>query len=370
MLRRRWIDFDPWTPFFTVLLLVAGLVTIYSATYGSRGMKYIHHHLISMAIGLVILITTAVINYEWLLTIAPYFYASSLALLVITLVFGKTISGSRSWISLGSISLQTAEVAKIAVALMWARIFGGRTPQRLRHFTFGDFITSSAISSIPMVLILLQPDFGTVLTFIPPLILMWLLLRMPWKYWVVLIFAMSVLIPVGWSHLKPYQKARILVFAQEEKMDPKGPAYQVFQSKIAIGAGGLLGKGFQKGSQTQLGFVPERHTDFVLTTLGEEWGFAGISIILCLYAFLFYRWLDMASQTYDLSGQMLIIVFLGFWCCHVIINAGMVIGWAPVTGLPLPLISYGGSFLLFCMASTGIIMNVYWLRRIIQMKLE
>ena len=370
MIRRRWFDFDFWTPVMMFFLLVIGLVAIYSATVQSRGLIYFHKQMLWILLGIGVFLLTLFINYERWLIVAPYIYSFAVVALVLTLVFGRRIAGSRSWFVIGPFHLQTAEMAKIAVALMWSRIIGGRPIRRLTQFRPSDLFLTGGIAAVPMGLILLQPDFGTALTFILPLIFVWILMRMPLRYWVLLALSILILIPFGWRHLKPYQQARILVFMQRDNPDARGPGYQVYQSRIALGSGGLLGKGFQRGSQTQLGFVPERHTDFVLTTIGEEWGFVGIAVILLLFILLFYRWFDLALQTPDPSGQMLIITLSAFWIFHVLINAGMVIGWAPVTGLPLPLISYGGSFLMFCMGSAGMILNVYWVRNIIQMKLD
>ena len=368
-MRRRWIDFDPWTPIIVLVLLCIGLTAIYSATYSSRGLSYVKRQLLAVALGLIILAAVMLSNYEWWLTHAHHLYFLAMVLLGLTLVLGRAVSGSRSWLIFGPFHFQTAEAAKLAAALMWARVIGGRPPQRLRTFRFSDFVLTTFIAAVPMSLIMLQPDVGTAMTFLFPLGVLWILLRMPFRYWLTLAMIFVIALPVGWINLKPYQKERIRVFLGAEKTDPHGPGYQVWQSKIALGSGGLLGKGFQKGSQTQLGFVPERHTDFVLTTLGEEWGFLGVSAVLFLYLFLFLRWYDMALQTYDPSGQVLMVTLAAFWFCHVVVNAGMVIGWTPVTGLPLPLVSYGGSFVIFCLASVGFILNVYWIRRLIQMKL-
>lgn len=368
-MRRRFMDLDKWTPVIIFLLIIIGCLAIYSATFQSKGHFYIKRQIIGICVGLIAFLITLIVNYERWLALAPYIYGFSIFILILTLFIGKRISGSKSWLVFGPLQFQSAELAKIAVALMWSRVIGGRPPERLMQFRLSDFFLSSGLAFVPMVLILMQPDFGTALTFIFPLIIVWMLMRMPLRYWVVVACLIIIVAPVGWRILKPYQKARLMVFLQDEPVDTRGPGYQVYQSKIALGSGGLFGKGFKQGSQTQLGFVPERHTDFVMTTLGEEWGFIGVAVVLFLFILLYYRWFDMALEVTDTSGQMLIATLSGFWIFHTLINTGMVIGWAPVTGLPIPLISYGGSFMLFCMASAGMIMNVYWVRNLIQMKL-
>ncbi|MCS7313040.1 MAG: rod shape-determining protein RodA [Acidobacteria bacterium] len=360
----RWMDFDPVTWLIVVLLLAIGLTTIYSTTVDARGGRYVYRQLLAIGLGLLASAAFGLISYEKWLAWAPTLYVGSMALLIGTLIFGHAVSGSKSWLVAGPFRLQPSEIAKLAVILMWARIYGGRHAERLRthRFSLRDLLSTSAVAALPIGLILLQPDFGTALTFLFPLAVLWFFLRMPWRYWLVLGWVGLMAMPVGWSMLKPYQKARVLTFLKSEAIDPRGAGYQVLQSKIALGAGGFWGKGFRQGSQAQLGFVPERHTDFVLASFGEEWGFVGIVLIFLLYMGLLARWFTLAGRTPDPAGQMLIALVLAFWIFHFGINAGMVIGWFPVTGLPLPLVSYGGSFLLFCLSSVGLVLNVYWRR--------
>jgi len=360
----RWMDFDPVTWLIVVLLLAIGLATIYSATVDTRGTRYVYRQLLAIGLGLLAGAAFGLISYEKWLSWAPTLYAASIALLVGTLAFGHAVSGSKSWIGIGSFRLQSSEMAKLAVVLMWARIYGGRHAERLRTspFRLRDLGVTSAIAALPVGLILLQPDFGTALTFFFPLAVLWFLLRMPLRYWLVLGLAALMAVPIGWSLLKPYQKARVLTFLKSEAIDPQGSGYQVLQSKIALGSGGFWGKGFRQGSQAQLGFVPARHTDFILASLGEEWGFIGIVLVFLLFMALFARWFTLAGRTPDPAGQLIIALVLAFWVFHFGVNAGMAIGWFPVTGLPLPLVSYGGSFLLFCLSSVGLVLNVYWRR--------
>ncbi len=369
-MERRWVDFDGWSIILAGLLILGGLLAILSATIQSRELYYFRRQLMWVGIGFIVFLLFLIVSYEKWLRWSIFFYIMSVGLLIATLFFGARISGSKSWLVFGPIHIQSSEFAKLAVSLFLARIIGDRSPDQFRKFRFSDFLLVTCITGLPAGLILLQPDFGSALTFIAPCLVLWFLLRMPLKIWLSLFLLIALLFPLGWRHLKPYQRARIAVFLQKEGTNVRGPAYQVYQSKIALGSGGFWGKGFQKGSQTQLGFVPERHTDFIMTTIGEEWGFLGVFLVLVFFLLLFHRWTVIAEKTPDPAGKILVLIILSFWAFHFFINVGMVIGWAPVTGLPLPLVSYGGSFMLFCLSSLALVMNVYWFRHIMALRLS
>jgi rod shape determining protein RodA len=213
------------------------------------------------------------------------------------------------------------------------------------------------LTAVPIGLILLQPDLGTAMVLIPVVAVGAYLAGIQWKHAAVMVLAAALMVPIGWHHLKPYQKERVSTFLRPEE-DPKGSGYQILQSKIAVGSGGFWGKGLGHGSQNQLGFVPVRYSDFILAALAEELGFAGVFVTLVLYTALLLRLIQNAQHAKDRAGMFLVMgvaAILGF---HVLVNVAMVIGFMPVTGIPLPLMSYGGSAMLFVFLALGLVMNV------------
>ena len=240
----------------------------------------------------------------------------------------------------------------IIVAL--ARFF---TEVRTDVLSLSDLCKAGVLTAVPVGLILLQPDLGTALVLVPVAVVGAYLAGIQWKHAAVLLLAGAMMLPVGWHFLKPYQKERVTTFLRPEN-DPKGSGYQILQSKIAVGSGGFWGKGLGHGSQNQLGFVPVRYSDFILAALAEETGFAGVFVALLLYAALLLRLIQNAQRAKDRAGMFLVMgvaAILGF---HVLVNVAMVIGFMPVTGIPLPLMSYGGSATLFVFLALGLVMNV------------
>jgi rod shape determining protein RodA len=229
---------------------------------------------------------------------------------------------------------------------------------RTDRLALADLAKIAALVGVPLALILLQPDLGTALTLIPITLAGAFLAGIKWKHALVLVVLAGLSIPVAWHFvLKPYQKARLTTFLQPEK-DPQGSGYQILQSEIAVGSGGLWGKGLGRGSQNQLGFVPVRYSDFILAALGEELGFAGVFLTLLLYAGLLSRLILNARQAKDRAGMYLVGGVAAILAFHIFVNAAMVIGWMPVTGIPLPLVSYGGSATLFVFMALGLVMSV------------
>jgi len=214
-----------------------------------------------------------------------------------------------------------------------------------------------AIIGAPVLLILFQPDFGTAATFAPLVGVAMFFGGIRWRYWVIALLIVAIALPLGWQMLKGYQKERILIFLNPER-DPLGSGYQVTQAKIAIGSGGIHGKGFRNGTQAKLEFLPARHTDFIFAVLGEEWGFIGVVIVLGLYLFLIVQSLSFAKHARDRGGTFLIIALICFFIFHILINVSMQIGVLPTTGIPLPLISYGGSSTMMFLMAIGLMLNV------------
>ena len=351
-------DFD-WTLLGIVgAISGVGLLEIYSATHASlmAGMHW--KQLTWIGIGLVGMFLISRIDYHTLMDQAPALYAIGVASLLIVLVIGSSRLGARRWISIGGIAyLQVSELMKLIIIIALARYF---TEVRTDRLTLSDMVKIGILTLVPVGLILKQPDLGTAMVLIPVAVVGALLAGVEWKHLAAGIVLVALLVPVGWNmrrHLKPYQQQRIQTFLHPEE-DQRGAGYQILQSEIAVGSGGFWGKGFGKGSQNQLGFVPVRYSDFILAALAEEQGFIGVCFVLLLYLGLILRLVDNAQKAKDKAGMYIVMgvtAILGF---HVLVNASMVIGYMPVTGIPLPLMSYGGSATAFVFLALGLVMNV------------
>jgi len=273
-------------------------------------------------------------------------------------MIGHSRFGAKRWVALGGgVNLQVSELMKLIIIVVLARFF---TDVRTDRLTLRDIVKVALLTGIPVGLILIQPDLGTALVLIPVAVVGSFLAGIEWKHMAAGLMIIALMIPVGWNmrhHLKPYQQQRITTFLHPEE-NPRGAGYQILQSEIAVGSGGFWGKGFGKGSQNQLGFVPVRYSDFILAALAEEQGFIGVCVVLLLYLGLILRLVDNAQKAKDRAGMYVVMgvtAILGF---HVLVNASMVIGYMPVTGIPLPLMSYGGSATAFVYMALGLVMNV------------
>ena len=351
---RFWRDFD-W-PLLAVALLLGGigLLEIYSSTLNMQSENFFLRQLVWFGAGVVLLFIVASIDYHVLAENVALLYLGATIILVYVLLFGRTVAGSKSWLGIGSFGLQPSEIAKMVVVIALARYLSGLK----RHYmSFTEILTAFAICALPVVLIALQPDLGTALTFVP-IIAFGLFVRGVRP--VVLVSGVLIVIlmlPLAWLALKDYQKDRIITFLQPET-DPLGSGYQVIQSKIAIGAGGVWGKGLFEGSQNQLGFLPTRHTDFIFSVVAEELGFVGVCITLGLLLTLVFRSLSSATTSRDTLGLFIVVGVVGIFVFHILVNVGMVIGFMPITGIPLPFVSYGGSSVLMAFAGLGLIISV------------
>jgi rod shape determining protein RodA len=351
-------DFD-----WTLLAIVGaisglGVAEIYSSTHasGMAGMQY--RQLIWIAVGLAGMFLISRVDYHTLLDQALVLYGVGLASLLIVLAIGHSRFGAKRWVALGGgVNLQVSELMKLIIIVVLARYFSEVRTDRL---TLTDLAKVGLLTLVPVGLILKQPDLGTAMVLVPVAVMGVFLAGIDWKYTVAGALLIGILIPFGWhmrSHLKPYQQQRIATFLHPEE-DQRGAGYQILQSQIAVGAGGFWGKGFGKGSQNQLGFVPVRYSDFILAALAEEQGFIGVCVVLLLYLGLILRLVDNAQKAKDKAGMYVVMgvtAILGF---HVLVNASMVIGYMPVTGIPLPLMSYGGSATAFVFLALGLVMNV------------
>ena len=359
MFDRRLIENWDWILLLLLLLLAAiSIFNLYSATYQVREMggsqvfvKQIYWYLI----GFVVFFTMTTFNYYILQQLAYPAYFVAVILLIIVLVTGKATSGSQRWISLGPLSFQVSEMAKIAVVLVLAKFFS--EGNRFQEYNWKDLLQPLALIAIPAFLILKEPDLGTTLHLVAAALSMILFVKIDWKSMVILAIPALAAAPFIWFRLKTYQQARILTFLRPD-MDPLGAGYHINQSKIAIGSGLFWGKGYLQGTQTRLHFLPEQHTDFAFSVLAEEWGFSVSLCLLLIYLILILWGLNIAKDAKNKFGSLLAvgIIAVVFW--QVVINVGMVTGLLPVVGIPLVLFSYGGSSLVTTMGAMGLLMNI------------
>ena len=350
-------DFD-WVLLGIVAAINAlGILEIYSSTHASAmaGMQW--KQIIWIGIGFVAMFLISRLDYHTLLDQAPILYIAGVLGLLVVLLVGFSRLGAKRWISLGGENFQVSELMKLIIIIVLARFFSEVRTDRL---TFSDLLKVGAITLVPVALILKQPDLGTALTLIPVALVGAFLAGIEWKHQLIGLVLLAMLIPFGWhmrTHLKPYQQQRIQTFLHPEE-DQRGAGYQILQSEIAVGSGGFWGKGFGKGSQNQLGFVPVRYSDFILAALAEEQGFIGVCVVLLLYLALILRLVDNAQKAKDRAGMYVVMGVTAILAFHVLVNASMVIGYMPVTGIPLPLMSYGGSSTAFVFLALGMVMNV------------
>jgi rod shape determining protein RodA len=389
-----------------VLLLGVGLLTLYSAgqtDVPSAAADVWKRQIVWVGVGVVAGALTARVSPRILEWVTPAVYWGSIVLLLLTLFIGTgagTAAGSKSWLAFGGVRLgQPAELAKIATILMLARHLGGT---RETPFTLVQLIPSVAIVGVPFVLTGLQPDLGSALVFIGILfatlswagVNQWLLLMLAspllsllfafstvsWGAWILVLtvillwvrpyvaegltvwlgnVAMGVLALELWRGLAPYQQNRLLSFLNPE-VDPRATGWNIIQSKVAIGSGGMLGKGFTHGTQKRLAFLPEQHTDFVFSVLGEEFGFLGVVVVLALFAALLFACVRIAARAADSYSSLVVAGIAGMFLTHVFVNVGMTIGIMPIVGIPLPFFSYGGSFMLTTCIAVGLVMRIAW----------
>jgi rod shape determining protein RodA len=350
-------DFD-WTLLAMVLLLcTVSVLEIYSATLHTRYAGFHTKQIFWVAGGLAAMFLFSRIDYHRLLDWAPWAYGACLLALAAVLAVGRTVLGAKRWIRVGPMHFQPSEWVKLVLILAVARYFanlGGRS------LTWREIFKAFALVGIPLLLVLKQPDLGTALTYTPILVAGLFLGGINLRQAAVLLICGAALVAGVWSSgkvLKPYQKARLTSFLNPDN-DPRGTGYQLKQSLIAVGSGGVWGKGAAKGTQTQGDFLPIPHADFIFAAFSEEHGFVGAIFVLLLYFFILMRLIQNAQTAADLSGSLIIMGVVAVLTFQIAVNVGMVIGFMPVTGIPLPLMSYGGSSVLFTFLALGAAMNV------------
>jgi rod shape determining protein RodA len=401
----RW-SLDPKLVFAIAGLTIFGIAMIYSA-----GAVYVPNPVTTNAwmrqvmwfgVGLTAFTVVGRIEPRWIEWVAVPGYIVSIVLLGITLIIGTgsgTAAGTKSWIDLGPIAFQPSEIAKITTILVVARLLSQR---EARVTMLRDLVAPAALVGLPLVLVILQPDLGTAMAFVGILFAMlyWagtpvallLLVMSPvvslfvsydttiWSWYIVAIigflyfyryrlflfesvalvlanFAAATISRPLWSSLAPYQQNRILVFLDPE-VDPRGAGYQIIQSKVAVGSGGLLGQGYGLGPQKRYDFLPEQHTDFIFSVVGEELGFVGAALALLAFAYILTRLVQLAERSPDPFAGLVLLGIFGAWLVHVFVNIGMTVGLVPITGIPLPFVSYGGTFLFMSWVAVAIAVRV------------
>ncbi len=354
-------DFDWLLLAFVLLICSLGVLEIYSSTYGTKfatttGTPLYIKQVYWILGGLVLMFMMSFVNYQLLLENSHWLYIASFLSLVAVALLGKKYLGAKRWIQLpGGQHFQPSEWVKLVLILAMAKYF---SEENDHNASLSDVVKGGLIAAVPMLLVLRQPDLGTALTYVPIAIMGLFLGGIQFRHAAVIILVAGVLAPGVWHYgLKPYQKARLTNFMHPEA-DAQKSGYQLEQSKIAVGHGGIWGRGIRGGSQTQGAFLPEPHTDFIFAAWSEEHGFVGAVALLLLYFILLMRLIHNAQTAPDRAGGFVVMGVVAVLLFHILVNAGMVVGYMPVTGIPLPLMSYGGSSLLFMFLALGIVMNI------------
>jgi rod shape determining protein RodA len=357
MFDRRLIQNFDWVLLGLVVIICAtGIVNLYSAGYNrGEGTPLYIKQLYWLAVGLGVMCVTLTYDYRHLEKLSYPVYIITIVLLLAVMFGGKMVSGSRRWLPLGPLSLQPAELTKIAIILVLATYFNRRV--RLEAMRLKDLIVPGVLVTIPVALIIKQPDLGSGILVALVAASIILFVGVQWRTLMGCGLTLVMLSPVIWHFLKDYQRQRVLTFLDPGK-DPLGAGYHILQSMIAVGSGQFWGKGFLQGTQSQLYFLPEQHTDFVFSVFAEEWGFMGSAGLLLLFTALALWGLSVARDCKERFGHLLAlgVTALIFW--QVFINLCMVTGFLPVVGIPLPLFSYGGSSLITILLGVGFLLNI------------
>ncbi len=338
------------------LLLGVGLLALYSISVsGWQGGNFFFRQSLYALAGVLALGLFVATDYRHIARMSTPLYFGALGILVLVLVIGATIRGGGRWFSLGIVNFQPVEIAKLILIIFLASFIAKKRAE------LGDLIrlmASLVLTGILFIVVLLQPDLGSGLVLIGIWAGMVFVAGIRWSHLVMLAIFGVLVVGSSWFVLAPYQKARVMTFLQPGAADTRGSGYNVAQAMVAVGSGGLMGKGIGHGSQAQLNFLPEKHTDFIFATIGEELGLAGIVFVLSMYGVLLYRIWRIALGARDNFGFLACVGVFMFFFVQVVVNAGMNMGVLPVTGIPLPLVSYGGSSLVVMLASLGLVLNV------------
>ena len=356
-------DMDWWLVSSLLLIMLLGFVNLWSAS-SAAGYPFQWKQCQWYAAGSILMFATLVFDYRKLASYWIHIYVLTLLMLILVMFAGKSVSGSQRWISLGFINLQPSEFAKLLMVIVISSFFAQGDKEQ---YGLADLWQPLLLVLLPVLLIVKQPDLGTGLLMLGIFASLVYYARLKWTSFLVILGMGLAAFPLLWKFMKPYQRRRVEIFLNPES-DPFGAGWHVLQSKIAVGSGQIMGKGFMKGTQAQLNFLPEVHTDFAFSIWSEEWGFAGAVILIGIYFFFLTRCLYIAQNARDRFGSFLVfgITAMIFW--QLLINVCMVLGLMPVVGIPLPLVSYGGSSVLTTLLGVGLIMNVRLRRSLFQRK--
>jgi len=358
MFDRRLVTHFDWTYMLLILLIaLIGIANLYSATSSwTTAVPPVYlKQFYWLGFGLLIVVLICLFDYRHLEYFSFPMYGINVLLLILVLVVGRTSMGATRWISLAGFNIQPSEIMKIVIIVTLARYFSDKA--RLRGFSLRELVIPGLVLGAPTLLVMKQPDLGTAMLIL--CIGGTMALYAGVQRSTVIFLGLSGLAAVfgGWFLLHDYQRQRILTFLNPER-DPLGAGYHIIQSKIAVGSGGLNGLGFMQGTQSQLSFLPERHTDFAFSVFAEEWGLTGCLLLLALYCLIILWGLHIALRSNDRFGMYLAIGVSAMLFWHIVVNLGMVIGLLPVVGVPLPLFSYGGTSMITTMTGVGLLMNV------------
>ncbi|MCV2883971.1 rod shape-determining protein RodA [Aestuariibacter sp. AA17] len=342
-----------------LVLMAVGLVTIYSA--GGQDIDLIHRQLVRLGVAVTVMFAIAQVPVLAFKRISPYFYVIGILMLLGVLFFGVMGGGAKRWLDLGLFRFQPSEIMKLAVPMMVAGFISQHNlPPKTQHIFIGFILVA-----VPTLLIAKQPDLGTSLLIASSGLFVLFLAGMRWKLIMMIGLLGSAFTPIMWFFLmKEYQKQRVLTFLNPES-DPLGSGYHIIQSKIAIGSGGLEGKGWLQGTQSQLEFLPERHTDFIFAVFSEEFGLLGVVTLLAIYAFIVMRGIIIAMRAQEAYAKLLAGSITLTFFVYVFVNMGMVSGILPVVGVPLPLVSYGGTSMVTLLAGFGMLMSISTQKRLL-----
>lgn len=349
---KKYKDFDWLLAGSALAIFILGLLFLFSSTY-PHNVEYVLRQVMWFLAGCLVFIMMININYRKIVGVSSVFYFLILALLLAVLMVGSRRLGAQRWLAIGPLNIQPSEFSKLFITIALIQYMANHK----NYSSFRNILIPVVMIAVPFILILKEPDLGTALMLLPVLFALLYIWGAPLRYLISMATLGVLLSPFAWFLLKDYQKDRLLVFINPG-VDPLGAGYTIIQSRIAIGSGGLFGKGWLSGTQNQLNFLAERHTDFIFSVAGEEWGFFGCLILIGLFYLLIRRALLIACKTDDPCGRLLaagLTVMIG---TQVIVNISMTMGFMPVVGLPLPLVSYGGSSLLVTMAALGLLESI------------
>jgi rod shape determining protein RodA len=346
-------DFDWWLLFFVLLICGLGVLEIRSATLHSKFAGVHVKQMYWVAAGVAVMFLVSLVNYQAMLENVHWMYLASIASLVAVMLFGQKYLGARRWIKMpGGQHFQPSEWVKLILILAAAKYFADL---RQKDLSWADFFKAGLLVGVPMLMVLAQPDLGTSLTYVPVAVMGLFLGGLRWRQALIVVLLVALMMPLAWHGLKPYQRERLTSFLEPDA-DRQGSGYQVIQSLIAVGSGGIWGS--SAGSQTHLAFLPVPQTDFIFAAFAEEHGFVGALGVLLLYFIVLMRLTQNAQTAPDRAGTFVVMGVVAVLTFHILVNVGMVVGLMPVTGIPLPLMSYGGSSVLFMFLALGIVMNI------------